>query len=306
VEIRKRDADVPRNHGERIPTWRKWPQVVVQSARDMWSIGIVETAAALSFYAMLSLFPLMFVGIVIASYVADPEWAAQQAVDLLDAYLPAGTDEVDEIVDNAIAERQRVGVFSLVVIAVTGRRILGALAKSLNDVSDVQQEEESMRRRAVVELALAVGLGVVGLLALASDLLSRLAWGGARALPGPEGILIRIAHETIQVLLLLTVFALVYAFVPRGDRLWGAVLTGAGVATMLFLLAQGVFTVLIDVIWPNLNLLYGPLATAALLLLWAWYVALITLIGGGLASHVKIMIIEHADLRQTRRVHRER
>lgn len=287
-------------------TLRKWPQVVVQSARDMWAIGIVETAAALSFYAMLSLFPLMFVGIVIASYVADPEWAAQQAVDLLSVYLPAGTKEVDEIVDNAIAERQRVGLLALVVIAVTGRRILGALARSLNEVSDVQQEEDSLRRRAVVELALALGLGVVGLLALASDPLIRLAWGGARFLPGPDGIVVQIVEETTQALLLVTVFALVYAFVPRGDRLWRAVLTGAGVATMLFLLAQGVFTALIDVIWPNLNLLYGPLATAALLLLWAWYVALITLIGGGLASHIKVMILEHGDTSAASRAHRNR
>ena len=288
------------------PGARRWRDVVVQSTRDLWASGIVETAAALAFYAVLSLFPLLIVGIIVASYIADPERVSQQAIDVLGAYLPAGKEEIEEIVGGAIEERQRVGIISLGVFIVTGRRILGALTKALNQVSDVQQEDDSFRRRAVVELALTVGLAVVGLLAMASGPLIQASWGAARFLPGPDSMLVRIVNETVQALLLLTIFALVYAFVPRGDRAWRAVLTGASVATVLFLIAQGIFTLLIDEIWPNLSLLYGPLATAALLLLWSWYVALITLVGGGLASHVKVIVLEHTGAQQASDVHRER
>jgi uncharacterized BrkB/YihY/UPF0761 family membrane protein len=101
----------------------------------------------------------------------------------------------------------------------------------------------------------------------------------------------------------LIIFTLVYAFVPQGDRLWRAALIGAGAATGLFLLAQGVFAVLSDVIWDNLSLLYGPLATAAVLLSWSWYVALITLAGGALASHIKVMILEDDSAQQAGRRH---
>jgi uncharacterized BrkB/YihY/UPF0761 family membrane protein len=59
---------------------------------------------------------------------------------------------------------------------------------------------------------------------------------------------------------------------------------------LLLLGAHGIFVLIRDLLWPNLALLYGPLALAALLLSWAWYVAAITLIGGSLASHVKVMI----------------
>ena len=49
--------------------------------------------------------------------------------------------------------------------------------------------------------------------------------------------------------------------------------------------------------------LYAPLASAALLLVWAWYVAMITLLGGAAASHAKVMVIEGHSEREAERRH---
>ena len=286
----KRRRDKQGAHAET----QAWRDVLVVTSRDLWASGVFEIAATLAFYAVLSLFPLMIVGIIATSYFADPEWVTEQAIAVLGTYLPAGEADIMEIVESAIAKRRRVGILSIVVFLATGRRILGALTSALNRVSDVQQEAESVRRRLGVELAMAMGLAVTVVLALASGPLIRLTWSTARVLPGPDSTAVRIIQEAMQVLLLLSVFALVYAIVPQGKRMWRAVLAGAGVATVLFLVAQAVFTVLTDYIWPNLMLLYGRHAAVALLLVWAWYVALVTLIGGALASHVKVIVLERA------------
>jgi uncharacterized BrkB/YihY/UPF0761 family membrane protein len=84
------------------------------------------------------------------------------------------------------------------------------------------------------------------------------------------------------------------------------VLTGAVVATVLFLAAQGAYALLIDRIVETFRVIYGPLAFAALLMSWAWYASLITLAGGALASHVKVMILEEADATGACRQHVER
>jgi len=149
----------------------------------------------------------------------------------------------------------------------------------------------------------AIGLlGLIGL-ALASRRLLALLWDTLQALPGPDGPVAQAVGGLVRVALLLSIFSLVYAFVPRGTRLWRAVLTGAGLATLLYLAAQFVFSLLAGTIWTNLSLVYGPLALAALLLTWFWYVALITLVGAGFASHVKVMIIERQSGRQAGRQH---
>lgn len=289
--VARRDPDAGRG-GDRSRSRDQWRSVIVQSLRDLW------VSSALAFYAVLSLFPLFITGMILASFVFDVDWATRQASDLLGLFLPSGREEIETIVTAAVAERGRVGILSLIVFVTTGRRILGALTKGLNHVSDVDEQRDTFRRRAVVELALVAGLIALGLLALAVQPLIDRVQEPLRATPGPYGLLVAIASGSVRAALLLLVFTLIYAFVPQGQRLWRAVLTGAAVATALFLLAQGVFAGLSDVVWDNLRLLYGPLATAALLLSWAWYVALITLAGGALASHIKVMILEDDTARE--------
>lgn len=282
---------------------KRWRQVFLQAARDLWQSNVLEWSASLAFYAVLSLFPLLIASMVLASYLVDPVWATEQAVNLLGQFLPEGQAEIEEIVTVAIEDRQRVGLISFALLLLTGRRILGGLAKGLNLVSDVDIRDDTVKRRVVIEFALALGLGGLVVLALAAQPLIDLAWGAARVVPGSDGPLVGVVSGAAHVLMLLAIFTLIYGYVPRDDRVWRAVAVGAVLATVLFLLAQGVFAVLIDVIWENLSLIYGPLAYAVLLLTWSWYVALVTLIGGAVASHVKVMVIEHHSAAEAGREH---
>jgi membrane protein len=276
-------------------TWRKWLEVGVQTGRDLWKSSVLEWGAALAFYAVLSLFPLLIGCMVVASYIVDVEWATDQSIALLGQFLPEGEEEIEDIVKDAIDNRQRVGLLSFVVVMLTGRRILGGLIKGLNHVSDVSEQEDTIKRKAVIEIALLVGLGGVFGLALASGRLLDLLWDTMRAVPGPDGLVIEVLGMLVRTLLLFLIFTAVYAFVPQGERLWRAAIVGATLATFLYMAAQFVFSQFVDSIWTNLSLVYGPLALAALLLTWSWYVALITLVGAGFASHVKAMIIQQDD-----------
>jgi membrane protein len=282
----------PEDEALRSTTWQTWRDVVVQTGRDLWTSSVLEWAASLAFYAVLSLFPLLIGCMVIASYLVDVAWATDQAIALLGQFLPEGEAGIEEIVTEAIENRRRVGLLSFVVVLLTGRRILGGLIKGLNHVSDVTEQDDTFRRKAVIEFGLLVGLvGIFGL-ALASDRLLGLLWNTMRAVPGPDGLVIDAIGTVVRALLLVLIFTALYGFVPRGARSWRAVAIGAVLATFLYLSAQFVFSLFVDTIWTNLNLVYGPLALAALLLTWSWYVALITLIGAGFASHVKTMVIE--------------
>lgn len=100
------------------------------------------------------------------------------------------------------------------------------------------------------------------------------------------------ALETGRGVLLLGTFVLVYVVVPRGARNGRSARIGAAAATALFLVARPLFLFWIGRYWDGLSLVYGPLAVGAVLLFWAWYVAMITLFGGALASHAKVMAIE--------------
>jgi uncharacterized BrkB/YihY/UPF0761 family membrane protein len=59
----------------------------------------------------------------------------------------------------------------------------------------------------------------------------------------------------------------------------------------------------LDRSWASFTLIYGPLTLAALLLTWGWFLGLIILFGGSLASHIKVMVIEGRSPAEAERRH---
>jgi membrane protein len=294
-----------RHNGLRHVSPGQWHRVVLRTAQDLWSVNVLEWASSIAFYGFISTFPLIIAILIIVSSVADASSVAHHTTTILKTFIPEGGPEAGHILESAVAERRRIGLLSLGIFFVSGRRVLGVLTKALNQVSDVQRRDDSLMRRVAVELALLVGLVIFGLLALLAKPLLIVLWDTARFLPGPDAPTVRALSVVLRAIPIMATFALVYAFVPYGERLWRAVLVGAGAATVLLLLVRRLFDMFADRIWTNMGLLYGPLALAAVLLSWLWCVAVITLVGGGFASHVKTMILEHRSEEQTHHQHVE-
>lgn len=120
--------------------------LLAQVIRDLRAANGLEWAAALACYTLLSLFPLLLAGLAIASSVGDAGWAEARLVALLGEALPSGGVDVESLIGDAVAERGRVGILSLIIFLVTGRRVLGALTKALNLVSDVDESTDPARR----------------------------------------------------------------------------------------------------------------------------------------------------------------
>jgi membrane protein len=242
-----------------------YAQVLRQTIHDAWVGNAMEWAAALAFYAVLSLFPLILAGAVVAAAVIPPAVVAAQLASLLGGLIPPGVVDFERVLNEAVAARGRVGLFAIVAWLIAGQRILSALVTALNQVSDVDARQESLRRRALVELALLTGLGTLFALALSArwwlGLLWQQVWG-----VGASGTAEWIVGAGVHAVLLLAAFFAIYLLVPRGDRRWPAALAGAVVATAGFLLARALFLAALDRLWESFTLVYGPLALAALLL----------------------------------------
>jgi membrane protein len=275
--------------------------VLRQTLRDVWAGQAMEWAAALSFYGVLSLFPLLLAGAAVASYVVPPAVVTSRLSAVVEGILPANIVDVDPIVSAAIAARGQVGLFAIVLWLFAGRRILGALITALDRVSDVDSRSETVTRRALVELVFLAGIGVMFLIALVArsllELLWEPAWGEATS---PVAWALGAA---IHALLLVVAFFALYTVVPHGERNARAALIGAIVATVLVIVARAIFLAVLNQLWRSFSLIYGPLALAALLLTWGWILGLIVLFGGSLASHVKVMVIEGGSAQEAARRH---
>ena len=277
--------------------------VINRSVRDLLANDGLVWAAALAFYTLLSFFPLVIVVIIIASYVTNPVWVTDRLVNGVNEFVPGQQIDPAALLAGAARERERLGVIAAAVVLVAGRRVLGTLIVSLDRMSDVDRRDDSFRRKSVTEATLVVGVAVVAAMAVATRPVLAFLERTLGREPAGDDRLTSVLIEIAQTALIFAAFALVYAVVPHGERRWRPVLIAAGSVTALFLVTRAAFTAIVDRLWDSLATLYGPLATAAFLLTWVYWVALIVLFGASLSSHIKVMGLEGASVRDTERRH---
>jgi len=245
-------------------------------------------AAAVAYYSLLSAVPLVLALASIASFFIDRQWAVEQATALLGDYVPQGAGRIREIVLQAFAQRESVGLFSILAFFWSGSRVFGALTKALNNAFNVE-DSYSFLRRTMLELTMAITIGLFFIAALVSNVVLNLLIGVFRFLPDGQEQASVIASEGASVLLLLVAFFLVYKVVPRRPVQRRAALAGSITATVLFALARPLFLRYVEQ-FANYSEIYGPLAIVIILVFWSWLSAVILLYGGEVTAQVEEML----------------
>jgi membrane protein len=279
-------------------------KVFIQSYKDFLRDSGPQWAAAIAYYSLLSIFPLLLAATAIAAYFVDPQWAIQQGARLIGDFIPGGVQFIREIVQGILQTRGRVGLFSILVLIWSGSRVFGVVTKALNIAYHVS-EPYTFFKRTLVELLMTLTIGILFVLALGPRLLIGFL---ENTIPLPtleQAVLLQILGYAAHVLLLLTSLFLTYKYVPRRKVEWWAALAGSIMFTVLFLVAQPLFTGYIAT-FANYNLVYGPLAVVITLVLWTWISANFLILGGELVAHIQDMLIEHKSEQEVEEEHKQR
>jgi membrane protein len=259
--------------------------ILYQSIKDLIRDDGPQWAAAIAYYSLLSIFPLLLAAASIASFFVNPTWAIDQASRLLGSYLPKGGAQIADIIKSAFDARGSVSIISLMLLLWSGSRVFGVLTKAINIAFDAEKHYSFLKRIAV-ELIMAVTIGMLFLVALISRSLilflgQQLAW-----FPSGQNLFFRIGLLVVPGLLLLVVFFLIYRYTPRYEVNKWAAFYGALFATVLFLAARVLFLGYLST-FTSFNLIYGSLAIVVVLMIWTWLVALIVLLGGELTAQIQ-------------------
>lgn len=245
-----------------------------------------QWAAALAYYALLSVFPLMLAALSIASYFVDVGWVADQAANILGEFVPTGQNELRGIIYGIYEARGSATIISIALLLWSGSQVFGVATQALNLAFDAD-ETYGFLRRVLIQFAMAGTIGVMLIVALLSRTVIEVV-AQRLVFSGP---LITLANGlewlVPGILLALTLF-LVYRWVPRCTVHARPAWIGALVAAVAFLVARPLFAFYIDR-FANYNLVYGALAILIILVFWAWVTAQIFLFGGQLASLIEAL-----------------
>ena len=246
---------------------------------------ITDGAAAMTYYALLSLFPALLLGASIFGLLGEAH-----AIDDISRYLArhgadrSTVDAVRASLRTAQSSRGGAGAglvigFALSVYGAAGA--FGAARRALNRVTHVEDSRAMVRRKAL-ELGCTL---VVIVLAVVAVVLVFLGGGVARSLFGELG-LGRTATDAWNVLrwpaaavVAMATLAFVYWTAPdRRDAPFRLISTGAAVAVAIWIAASAGFFVYVAN-FGSYNATYGAFAGAVILLVWLWLSSVALLFG---------------------------
>lgn len=275
--------------------------VIWQSLKDFSNDNGAEWAAAIAYYTLLSIFPLLLASIAIGAMFVSPEWAYAQASQYLSEFFPAGRGELASIIRGIMDRRESVSIISIVLLLFGGTRVFGTVTMALN-IAFSTGENYSFLRRTIIQLLMLLSLGGLFLISITSQIIIGFLIRYIPLLQSNSGLLLTIGAEILMGLLLLLTFYLTYRYVPNYNVDSRAAFIGALLATLGFLVARPLFVGYVNR-FVNLSLIYGPLAVVIIFILWIWVVALILLFCGEVTSHYQLIRVQNVSARKVELLH---
>ncbi len=273
----------------------------MQAAKDLGKDNASQWAAAISFYALLSIFPLLLAIVSIAAFFVNPNAVVRFISSQLSGFFPFSIQRVSGIIQSIIQARGTASAISIVVFLWTGSRVFSTLTQALNIAFD-SDETYGFLKRNLMDLEMIVTLGGLLVLAFLSRALTVFLVQALGLFPGLQATALNAIAWTISALLILAVLYLTYEYVPRRDVSKGMALLGALVATVLIMGGRPIFNYFVTN-FGNYNLVYGSLAILIVSLVWVYLVALFVLVGGEIASHAQEVFIAGKSVEQVRAEH---
>ena len=257
-------------------------------------------AAALAYYALFSLAPLVLVAVAVAGLVFGQQAAQGQLYSQLAGLIgDAGAKALQDIVAN-MHQQQGGGIIATIVGLATllfgASGVFAQLQDSMNTIWKAKPPTtngivEFLRVR-MLSFSMVLGIGFLLLVSLIlSAILAAVGEYLGTFLPGGAAVG-QALNATVSLLVVTALFALIYKLLPDTPVAWKDVWLGALVTSFLF--TVGKFAIGFYLGKASVASTYGAAGSVVILLLWVYYSSLILYFG---AEFTHVFSMRHGSRR---------
>jgi membrane protein len=246
--------------------------------------NVGQQGAALSFFTVLSLSPLLILVTVLSSFGFGQEAASGHLVSQIRGLIGIeGAQFIQSLITNAYKSDSNVlaAIFSAVMLLVGASAVFISLRDSLNTIWRIQQKPmgivRAFLRGRFLSFAMIVG---IGFLLLVSLILSAALAAMSDYLRNVLAILaglMSVLDFIISFVGITVMFALIFKFLPAATLRWKDVWIGAAVTSLLFSIGK----LVIGLYLGNgaIGSTFGAASSLVIIMLWAYYSSQIILFG---------------------------
>ena len=273
-------------------TKRSWKYVLRKSVREFNDDKCTDLAAALTYYAVLAIFPALLALVSVLGLVGEKERSVKTIVDVLKPLVTADTLKVVQPVVEQLATSTGAGftlVVGLLIALWSASGYVGAFSRAMNEIYEIREGRPFWKLRPVMLLItlVAVLFIAVALLILVVSGPVAQSIGDVIGLGSVALTVWGFAKWPVLGLVMVLVVALLYYATPNVKQpkfRWVSV--GAGVAIVAWLVASMLFGIYVAN-FSNYNKTYGSLGGVIVGLLWLWITNLALLLGAEIDSEME-------------------
>jgi len=240
--------------------------------------------AGLAFFGIITLIPILLLGVSILGFVLTSEQAANEVVGQLARNFPVYRREIRTVLLRVVDTRTASGVLGTVILILFSTPLFSASRLVLHKLLGVRQGA-SYLRNLLIDGGMAIVLGV--LLFAATVVTWVFHWFHAFVLE-PANVPTRwlaLANIGFSIALSMALFYLAYRYLPRRGIRGSAALAGAVAASLLWEVAKQLFALYIRKVGIY-DQIYGPLGVLVAFVMFAYYSAIVFVFGAAWVAAV--------------------
>lgn len=246
--------------------------------------------AALAFYTLFSLAPVLIVAVSVAGFIFGHNAAQGEILRQFQGLMGVqGATAIETIIQST--NRPALGVLAttmgLLAILVGASGAFNELQDALNTIWKVDSTTKSFWAVTIKQRFFSLGLVVATGFLLLTSLVVTAALSGAERFASNllplSGVLLESINFVFSFVMITILFALIFKFIPDATIAWRDVRMGAAVTSLLFTAGKAVIGFYLG--HSALTSAYGAAASLVIFLIWIYYSAQILLFGAEL-THV--------------------
>ncbi|WP_240788756.1 YihY/virulence factor BrkB family protein [Ramlibacter henchirensis] len=261
--------------------WR----LAVQSVKNWSNDYAPSMGAAISYYTVFSLAPLLVIVIAIAGGVFGREAVQGMISDQLSGLMGAGGAEMVEGLIASASDTDRglvAGLISFFVLLVGATTVFAELQSALDRIWKVPESKKpsgifGLLRARLLSFGLILGVAFLLMVSLVvSAMLAAFGQWAGGLMPGWETLL-HLLNIAVSIAILTVLFAMIFKLMPSTPVGWRDVWVGAFVTAILF--EVGKFLIGLYIGKSGMTESFEAAGALVLLLAWVYYAAQIFLLG---------------------------
>ena len=244
-----------------------------------------QLAAALSYYTLFSLAPLLLIAIGVAGFVFGREAAQNQIVETLQGMIGQDSAKAVQEMIQASSEKPKTGLLSTVVGFVAllfgAGGVVGQLQTSLNKMWEVTprpgQGMWGFLRQRFFSFAMVLAIGFLLLVSLVVTAVLSSFTAMVGSLLGDATFVAHAIDILVSFGFVTLLFALIYKYVPDVEIQWRDVWVGAALTSILFTIGKYLIGLYIGT--SGVGSTFGAAGSLITILVWVYYSSLIFFLG---------------------------